>query len=1094
MENPNYKKLIKVLEEVFQLDQADLDFGIYRIMNFKREEILQFLNKDLIPQVKEILSENLSGGKKDVQKELDEAIKAAKGLGMNPDDSPKVQNLRQQLTGATDIESEENAVFAHLANFFKRYYEGGDFISLRRYKEGVYAIPYEGEEVKLHWANHDQYYIKTSEYLKNYAFKLSEKKSVRFLLAEASTEQNNNKATTGKERRFALHKEEPFKVNENELQIFFNYAPTDKKIKQDKLLKDAFEALKTQIPPEFQDVLISNEKSKTTKQPKRTLLEKHLRDYTARNTFDYFIHKNLGKFLRQELDFFIKNEVLYLDDINTRDTNDFVRQLSQVRALKSIGLKIITFLEQLENFQKKLWLKKKFVVETQYCITLDRVPEDLYPEIIENQEQIEEWKRLFHIQDIKAKDKSSKELFEDNQVVTYSEPLSLAFLKANPFLVLDTQFFSDNFKDEIVASMENMDEQLDGLLVNSENFQALNLLQERFREQVKSVYIDPPYNSGGDDFLYKDSFRNSSWLSMLKNRLDLSINIMSNNGVLFTSIDDKDSDNKVTHWLSTLFEDTFGKENYVENIIWAKNTTHNDAKTFSHNHEVIQCYTKNKKNAIQDNEMFRTAKPGYLEVKEFVNELNKVFPSPSEINVELKKFYKKYGEKYKRECLESGLEWNDETKRNDPWKGIKQYKYADYRTTDGTWVDFKNAKKENAKIWVYRESDSSWPNASTLTSSHRDPNSEDYRFYKPIHPITGKPSPYPKTGWRWRKKSKEKDSTSFELLEEIKHIYFGEDENKVPQVKRFLDNVSTNVTKSIILDYNDGEKELTNLTGKSGMFPNPKPTSLISKLIEFSTKESCWVMDYFVGSGSTGQAVINLNRTDNFRRKFLFIEMGSYFDLILMKRIKKIIYSKDWKDGKPFSRQGSSHCFKYVRLESYEDTLNHLAINTTDSQKMSLQENTDFREGYMLNYMLDTAVKGSLLNVTNFEDPFNYHLNITRQNEMTSTKVDMVETFNYLIGLVVERMDTNRGFRVIEGKTLQDERILVIWRNTKEKDNKALNSFFKTMGYSTRDQEFHRIYVNGDNNLENLRTEEDRWKVVMIEEEFKRQMFEVEDV
>src|SRR5690606_2592083 len=108
---------------------------------------------------------------------------------------------------------------------------------------------------------------------------------------------------------------------------------------------------------------------------KRTLLEKHLNDYTARNSFDYFIHKDLGGFLRRELDFYIKNEVLYIDDINTDNEIAFSTQLAKIRALKEVAEKIIAFLEQLENFQKKLWLKKKFVVKSDYCITLDRIPE-----------------------------------------------------------------------------------------------------------------------------------------------------------------------------------------------------------------------------------------------------------------------------------------------------------------------------------------------------------------------------------------------------------------------------------------------------------------------------------------------------------------------------------------------------------------------------------------------------------------------------------------------------------------------------------------------------------------------------------------------
>src|SRR5207249_3013221 len=146
-------------QELFQLDQADLDFGIYRIMNQKRDEIVRFLDKDLLPQVQEAFKHYKSADKSVLQAELDKLVATIENAGMNPDDSPKVKELGQRIAdSAVDVTALENEVFSHLTNFFRRYYNEGDFISQRRYKAGVYAIPYEGEEVKLHWANADQYY------------------------------------------------------------------------------------------------------------------------------------------------------------------------------------------------------------------------------------------------------------------------------------------------------------------------------------------------------------------------------------------------------------------------------------------------------------------------------------------------------------------------------------------------------------------------------------------------------------------------------------------------------------------------------------------------------------------------------------------------------------------------------------------------------------------------------------------------------------------------------------------------------------------------------------------------------------------------
>ena len=136
-----------------------------------------------------------------------------------------------------------------------------------------------------------------------------------------------------------------------------------------------------------------------------------------------------------------------------------------------------------------LWLKKKFVVETNYCITLDRVPKKLYPQIIENKAQVEEWVRLFAIDEIEA----GQPNLLDTPKAGFSDPLTIEFLEQNPYLVLDTAFFPPEFKEELVDSIDNLDENLDGLLIHSENFQALNAAGKVSGAELKCIYR-PPYN------------------------------------------------------------------------------------------------------------------------------------------------------------------------------------------------------------------------------------------------------------------------------------------------------------------------------------------------------------------------------------------------------------------------------------------------------------------------------------------------------------------------------------------------------------------------------------------------------------------------
>lgn len=581
-----YRKFIEKLQEIFMMDHAELDFGIYRIMNQKREEINRFLEHDLLPQVKQALqgdSDDADAAKKRM-KEIEKQL----GTDMDnlPDSIPLVaeyKKLKAQLAKGGSTEDMQGEVFSHLVTFLSRYYDGGDFISKRRYKDNTYAIPYNGEEVKLYWVNSDQYYIKTSEYFRNYTFVLpTSRRKVHFVLKDASTEQNNNKAASNMERRFALYQPEDENGHvlevtaEGDLNIYFTHELMPKTIKQKDLMGKALDAIEPEVPADFAELLTV--KMPTKDNADRTLLEKHLTDYTAKNSFDYFIHKDLGGFLSRELDFYIKNEVLHIDDLDPKHISS---QLAIVNAIKQVGQKIIQMLAQLENFQKKLWLKKKFVVQSDYCITLDRIPEKLYPEIIANDAQRKEWVRLFSIDEIKG----------DIVTEAYSEPLTIEFLKQNPFLVLDTAFFDAKFKHQLVKSMENVDEQTNGLLINSENFQALELLQEKYKECIRMSFVDPPYNTedseGQNDFNYKDNYQHSSWLSLYKDRLELCYSLLNDKGIHAATI----SDAELLHILNC-YNEVFSEDNRIGIVEWNSTKSVTNTALISMGHTHIPIYTK----------------------------------------------------------------------------------------------------------------------------------------------------------------------------------------------------------------------------------------------------------------------------------------------------------------------------------------------------------------------------------------------------------------------------------------------------------------------------------------------------------------------
>lgn len=516
-----FQQLKEQLREMFQLDRGDLDFGIYRVMNQKREDVTRFLDKQLLPQVRDVLDAYQPAGLEEKQKELKDA-QASPGKFS----AEYIEGLKADLAKSVDVGKLENEIYSDLYNFFKRYYADGDFMSMRRYKEGVYALPYEGEEVKLHWANHDQYYIKTSENLKTFTFKAAHEKRVRFEVVAGGTETNNNKAQEGKERRFILHGDAPTEMRGDELIIRFEYRPDADKRKQDALNQEAIDALSPLAEITSAGLL---ELAPTEKNKDRTVLEKYLTEYTAKFSFDYFIHKDLGKFLRRELDFYIKNEIFHLDDIENESAPKVESYLGKVKAMRQVAGKIISFLAQLEDFQKKLWLKKKFVLETHYCVTLDHIigsdmADTLLPIIAANEKQREEWVTLFAIDDLDG----------------YAETLTVGFLKANEKLLVDTKFFDVEFKYGVLSVFDDLDAQTDGLMINSENFQALNILQERYSGEISCVHIDPPYNTQTSGFLYKNAYQHSSWLTMMESRLSLASRMLSDTGSLQCHIDENE--------------------------------------------------------------------------------------------------------------------------------------------------------------------------------------------------------------------------------------------------------------------------------------------------------------------------------------------------------------------------------------------------------------------------------------------------------------------------------------------------------------------------------------------------------------------------
>ena len=683
------------------------------------------------------------------------------------------------------------------------------------------------------------------------------------------------------------------------------------------------------------------------------------------------------------------------------DTTHLERSLARVRAIRHVGGKIIDFLAQLEDFQKRLWLKKKFVLETNWCVTLDRVPEELYPEIAANPAQCEEWIKLY----------AADEITGD---IGWKNPPDIAFLKANPYLVIDTRHFDRNFTDRLLASLSAvapLDEQTDGLLIHGENFQALNLLQERYRGeggQIKCAYIDPPYNTGDSEILYKNGYLNSSWLALMGNRLEMLERMLSPDSVLYIAIDDFEMSNLATYL------DTHHPSLRRETIIINHHPQGGKATTLSHTHEyMFACLPEQSSRALKG-------------------------------------------------------------RRDDHGDELRPFKRS------GTAESNFRRARPNSFYAILVD-----PASRQVVGIEPPPENSDY----PTTPTSkGSVRIYP-TDERgdervWRRSYK----SCLELVRDDRLRC--SNGNTIYQLIRQGEKRTALFSNWTDRRYNAGTygaNLLGEILGEQNQFAYPKSIYTVEDAIyatDFATDD--YVMDYFAGSGTTGHAVINLNREDGGRRKYILVEMGHHFDTVLLPRIKKVTYSKDWKNGRPVSREGISQLFKTIRLESYEDTMDSLELNPPAGDVLA--ENADLAEDYRLRYMLGEETSGSAgLLGKDFKDPFAYTLSVVRDGARKQTPVDLPETFNYLLGLRVHTRQRLDGVLAITGKDAQGSEHLILWRNLNQTDNQTLNDWY-TRHREQLPETPDIIYANGDHTLNTIldqpvaKTTEPTLRELMFEE------------
>jgi len=547
-------RLKSLLRELFQLDVADLDFGLYRLFRLKRDEVEAFLERQLPAEVDRAFEAAAGAEREALQKRVDDLAERARASvadeAILPSEEPnpahaaakavkEYAEARSRLQAVEASETQRSEVFNLLYALFSRYYDAGDFIPRRFYRaRAAYAVPYNGEEVLFHWANEDQHYVKTGEAFRDYAFEVLAVGGgyrVRFTLVEATAPKDNTKGDT--RFFFPLPKEATFDKATRAFTVPFHYRlPTEAEVAkygknskaQEAILDEAAPKILEAVTDEFVRGALAARTpggSPAEGEEPPTLLRRRLRHFTKKNTTDYFVHKDLGAFLRQELEFFVRDQVVHEADLE----GDFDAKRRTIRVFRKLADTRITFFAQIEDAQKRLFEKKKFVLRTDYLVPIQNVPRALWPEVLANKAQLAEWKKLYALE-------PKSDLFNTKGKVNEH------VLERHPTLVVDTQHFDAGFTARLLEAMGDVNEQTDGLLVHSENYQALNLMQARYREQVKCIYIDPPYNSKTTEILYKNNYKHSSWLSLMDNRLAASKRLAARDGSHIVAVDENEQE------------------------------------------------------------------------------------------------------------------------------------------------------------------------------------------------------------------------------------------------------------------------------------------------------------------------------------------------------------------------------------------------------------------------------------------------------------------------------------------------------------------------------------------------------------------------
>ncbi len=410
-----------------------------------------------------------------------------------------IKDIEKELSTISNTEDRnkfKDELFDKLYSFFSRYFteNGSIYFNSTSFHNNVYEKVYTNEnDVILFWKTQMLYYVKTDKIFKNLKVDID---GLNFFFDVSKLE--NKKSNEKRSLIFEFDK-----IQDETIFFIVKHSERNTKTKQDEILKN-----------------IRKEGKNITEEQ----LEKAFMIFERQSEVDFFINKNAKAFLQEQ--FKLWSYQYFWDGAKEWSAN----RVGQLQILKNIAFKIIDFVSQFEDELVKIWNKPKFVKNSNYVVTLDRLNNlEIVKKIINHNgitEQIREWKELgivdenFKIDNVIKKDLTGEHLAEKYQ-----------------HLPVDTKYFKD-LELEILSQFKNLDESLDGWLIKSENYQALNTILPKFKKKVQTIYIDPPFNlDSSDQFLYRTNYKDANWATLLENRLRIAKDWLNKKGSIFVRCD-----------------------------------------------------------------------------------------------------------------------------------------------------------------------------------------------------------------------------------------------------------------------------------------------------------------------------------------------------------------------------------------------------------------------------------------------------------------------------------------------------------------------------------------------------------------------------